>query len=90
VRSIRRTLSSAEVAFSSEGDEAELAVNDLTTLTESRDWKSVAGDAALVATLMNVLSTILLKRQSIREGVDYLEQETLGAILALIEKIAVR
>lgn len=36
---------------------------------------------------MSVLSTLLAKRQSVREGVDYLEQEILGAILALVERI---
>jgi U3 small nucleolar RNA-associated protein 10 len=36
---------------------------------------------------MSVLSALLAKRQHIKEGVDYLEQEILGAILTLVEKI---
>ena len=63
------------------------AVGDLTVLIESRDWKTVPGDAQLVATLMATLSTILAKRQSVKEGVDYLEQELLAAILSLVERI---
>lgn len=63
------------------------AVADLTVLLESRDWKSVPGDAQLVATLMVTLSTLLAKRQSVKEGVDYLEQEILAAILSLVERI---
>jgi U3 small nucleolar RNA-associated protein 10 len=35
---------------------------------------------------MSVLSTLLDKRQSIKEGIDYVEQEVLGAILALLER----
>jgi U3 small nucleolar RNA-associated protein 10 len=65
----------------------EQAVADLTVLLESRDWKTVPGDAQLVATLMTTLSTLLAKRQSVKEGVDYLEQEILAAILSLIERI---
>jgi hypothetical protein len=65
----------------------EQAVLDLTVLLESRDWKSISGDAPLVATLMSVLSALLAKRQHVKEGVDYLEQEILGAILTLVEKI---
>jgi len=47
----------------------------------------MSGDAPLVATLMSVLSALLAKRQHVKEGVDYLEQEILGAILTLVEKI---
>jgi U3 small nucleolar RNA-associated protein 10 len=65
----------------------EQAVLDLTVLLESRDWRSITGDAPLVATLMSVLSALLAKRQHVKEGVDYLEQEILGAILTLVEKI---
>lgn len=60
---------------------------DLAVLMESRDWKDVPGDAPLVAALMSVLSALLAKRQHVKEGVDYLEQEILGAILTLVEKI---
>ncbi|WVR07984.1 hypothetical protein IAU60_005027 [Kwoniella sp. DSM 27419] len=63
------------------------AVFDLTALVESRDWRSLPGDANLVAALMTVLSSLLAKRLVIKEGVDYLEQEVLGAILAIVEKI---
>lgn len=35
---------------------------------------------------MSVLSTLLDKRQSVKEGIDYVEQEVLGAILALLER----
>lgn len=66
---------------------AELAVADLTVFVTSRDWKTLPGDAHLVAMLMSVLSGVLSKRQSIKEGVDYLEQEVLGATLAQLEKI---
>jgi U3 small nucleolar RNA-associated protein 10 len=36
---------------------------------------------------MGVLSSLLAKKQAIREGVDWLEQELLGAMLASVEKI---
>ncbi|KAK8849743.1 hypothetical protein IAR55_005078 [Kwoniella newhampshirensis] len=70
-----------------EGDGPTSAVHDLTVLIESRDWKSLPGDAGLVASLMSILSSLLTKRLVIKEGVDYLEQEVLAAILALVEKI---
>jgi hypothetical protein len=38
---------------------------------------------------MSILSALLSKRQAIQDGVDYLEQEVLGAILALVERIEV-
>lgn len=60
---------------------------DLTILIESKDWKVIPGDAELVATLMTVLSALLGKRQAVHQGVDYAEQELLGAILAVVEKI---
>jgi len=62
---------------------------DLTVLIDSRDWKAVAADAHLVAALMSVLSALLARRQAITQGTDYLEQEVLGAILALVERINV-
>lgn len=68
-------------------DTTELAVADLTVFVTSRDWKALPGDAPLVAVLMSVLSAVLSKRQSIKDGVDYLEQEVLGATLAQLEKI---
>jgi U3 small nucleolar RNA-associated protein 10 len=68
-------------------DTTEQAVADLTVFVTSRDWKALPGDANLVAVLMGVLSAVLSKRQSIKEGVDYLEQEVLGATLAQLEKI---
>lgn len=68
-------------------DKIEQAVYSITTFIESRDWKALRGDASLVAALMSILSAVLTKRQSIKEGVDYLEQEVLGAILAQLEKI---
>ncbi|WWD20373.1 hypothetical protein CI109_104849 [Kwoniella shandongensis] len=70
-----------------EEDGPTAAVHDLTVLIESRDWKSLPGDAGLVASLMSILSSLLTKRLVIKEGVDYLEQEVLAAILALVEKI---
>jgi hypothetical protein len=36
---------------------------------------------------MTVLSALLGKRQAVHQGVDYAEQELLGAILAVVEKI---
>lgn len=68
-------------------DKTEQAVAAVTVFVESRDWKAIRGDAQLVAALMRVLSTVLTRRQSIKEGVDYLEQEVLGAILSQIEQI---
>ncbi|KAK4685034.1 U3 small nucleolar RNA-associated protein 10, partial [Tremellales sp. Uapishka_1] len=68
-------------------DKIESAVTNLTVLIESRDWKTVSGNALLVSALMSILSNLLSKRQSIREGADYLEQEVLSAILVLVEKI---
>jgi len=65
-------------------------VSDLTAFIDSRDWKALPGDAPLVASLMSILSALLVKRQSVKEGVDYLEQEVLAAILAQVEKIEVR
>ncbi|TXT12979.1 hypothetical protein VHUM_01380 [Vanrija humicola] len=70
-----------------DADRTEQAVADLTVFIESRDWKALPGDAPVVASLMGVLATVLSKRQAIKEGVDYLEQEVLGAILAQIEQI---
>lgn len=70
-----------------DADKTEQAVANLTVFIESRDWKALSGDAPVVASLMGVLATILSKRQAIKEGVDYLEQEVLGAILAQIEQI---
>nr|XP_019009268.1 uncharacterized protein I206_05916 [Kwoniella pini CBS 10737]OCF48049.1 hypothetical protein I206_05916 [Kwoniella pini CBS 10737] len=70
-----------------EDDKPTSAVIDLTVLIESRDWKVLPGDATLVASLMSILSALLAKRQYITQGVDYLEQEVLAAILALVEKI---
>lgn len=75
------------MVYSIENEVAEETVQNITTLIESRDWKTIPGDAELLAALMSLLSTLLAKRQSIKEGVDYLEQEVLGAILALVEKI---
>ncbi|CAK9783229.1 hypothetical protein CC85DRAFT_281973 [Cutaneotrichosporon oleaginosum] len=68
-------------------DTTEQAIADLTVFVTSRDWKVLPGDANLIAVLMGVLSAVLSKRQSIKEGVDYLEQEVLGATLAQLEKI---
>ncbi|WRT69783.1 uncharacterized protein IL334_006774 [Kwoniella shivajii] len=70
-----------------EEDRPTVAVLDLTVLIESRRWNSLPGDATLVASLMSILSSLLAKRQVINQGVDYLEQEVLAAILALVEKI---
>jgi U3 small nucleolar RNA-associated protein 10 len=67
-------------------DRTEAAVADLTVFVESRDWK-MKGNASVVASLMGVLSAVLSKRQAIKEGVDYLEQEVLGGILAQLEQI---
>ena len=62
----------------------------MTAFVESRDWKKVTGDGPLIASLMSILSVILSKRQAIKDGLDYLEQEVLAAILALVEKVEVR
>lgn len=67
----------------------EHAIEDLTVFVDSRDWRSLQGDIGpLVATLLGVLSALLSKRQVIKSGVDYLEQELLSAILSLLEKIS--
>lgn len=70
-----------------ESDRVDQAVADLTVFVESRDWKSLPGDANVVAALLAVLAAILTKRQAIKEGVDYAEQEILGGVLAQIEQI---
>jgi U3 small nucleolar RNA-associated protein 10 len=76
-------------AGASEEDKLEMAVADLTVLLESQDWAVLSGGADLAATLMGVLSALLSKRQVVKEGVDYLEQELLGAILSVLERITV-
>lgn len=72
-----------------EGDKVELAIMDLTVFLESRDWEALGGNVDLAAGLMGVLSALLTKRQIIKDGVDYLEQELLGSILSVLEKINV-
>ncbi|KAL7425209.1 snoRNA-binding rRNA-processing protein utp10 [Cryptotrichosporon argae] len=69
-------------------DATEQAVSGLTVFIESRSWATLPANAPLVATLMGILSSVLSRRQSIKEGVDYLEQEVLGAILSGVEKIS--
>ncbi|ORX37624.1 hypothetical protein BD324DRAFT_650190 [Kockovaella imperatae] len=72
----------------SHADKSEQSLDDLTVLIDSRDWNAIPGPAApLVATLMNVLSSLLAKRQGVKKGIDYLEQEILGAILSLLEAL---
>jgi U3 small nucleolar RNA-associated protein 10 len=70
-------------------DRADLAVLDMTVLIESRMWKKVPAHAGIVAALLNIQSSVLAKKAVVKEGADYLEQEVLGAILALLERIAV-
>lgn len=70
-------------------DRADLAVLDMTVLIESRMWKKVPAHAGIVAALLNIQSSVLAKKAVAKEGADYLEQEVLGAILALLERIAV-
>lgn len=72
-----------------ETERIENCVLDITALIESRDWQAIPGDAALVAALMEVLSNVLARRQDIPEGIDYLEQELLAGILAVLTKIQV-
>lgn len=62
-------------------------VHELTTFVDSRNWPSIPASAPLVASLMSILSALLAKRLIVKEGIDYLEQEVLGAILALVERI---
>lgn len=62
-------------------------VHELTTFVDSRNWPSIPASAPLVASLMSILSALLAKRLFVKEGIDYLEQEVLGAILALVERI---
>ncbi|GMK56611.1 hypothetical protein CspeluHIS016_0304510 [Cutaneotrichosporon spelunceum] len=78
---------SKKIKHDDAADTTEEAVADLTVFVTSRNWKDLPGDASLVAVLMGALSAVLSKRQSIREGVDYLEQELLGGTLAQLEKI---
>lgn len=68
-------------------DKPTQAVHELTTLVDSRSWPSIPASAPLVASLMSILSALLIKRLIIKEGIDYLEQQVLGAILALVERI---
>ncbi|RXK39692.1 hypothetical protein M231_03047 [Tremella mesenterica] len=63
------------------------AVSELTVLFDSRDWSTLPGNVSLVAALMGTLWNLLTKKQLIKEGIDYLEQELLGAILAIVSKI---
>lgn len=72
-----------------ESEKVDRAVADLAHLVETRTWSAIPGNAPLVACLMAILSTLLSRRQSIKEGADYLEQEMLGAILAQVEQIKV-
>jgi len=74
----------------SETGKGELCIVDLTAFIESRDWKALPGDAPLVASLLSILLSLLAMRHSVKEGVDYLEQEVLAATLTQIEKIQVR
>lgn len=62
-------------------------VHELTTFVDSRNWPSIPASAPLVASLMSILSALLAKRLIVKGGIDYLEQEVLGAILALVERI---
>ena len=79
-----------EASSRAKRQKAERSVSDLTTLIESRDWTMLPGDATLVAALMSILSALLAKRQVVKEGLDYLEQEVLAAILVQVERIEVR
>ncbi|WVN90881.1 uncharacterized protein L203_106124 [Cryptococcus depauperatus CBS 7841] len=63
------------------------AVLELSTFIDSRSWATMPANGMIVASLMTLLSSLVAKRLSIREGVDYLEQEVLSAILALVEKV---
>ncbi|EAL19068.1 hypothetical protein CNBH1700 [Cryptococcus deneoformans B-3501A] len=63
------------------------AVHELITFVDSRNWPSIPASAPLVASLMSILSALLAKRLIVKEGIDYLEQEVFGAILALVERI---
>ena len=72
---------------SGDAERATTAVAQITALIESRNWAHVPGNAPLLASLMGILSSLLSRRQHVKEGIDYLEQETLGAILAVLEKI---
>ncbi|TYJ57970.1 U3 small nucleolar RNA-associated protein 10 [Cryptococcus floricola] len=71
----------------SEDDRPTQAVLELTTLIDSRTWPSVPASAPLIASLMSILSALLAKRLVIKEGIDYLEQEVLFAILSLVERV---
>ena len=61
-------------------------MRELTVLIDSRDWPAIAPNAQLIATLMTTLSNLLAKKQSIKEGIDYLEQELLAAVVSQLSK----
>ena len=78
-----------ELLSRDQASRVEHAVDDLSVFVDTRDWRSLEGHIGpLVATLLGVLSTLLSKRQAIKSGVDYLEQELLSAILSLLEKVS--
>jgi U3 small nucleolar RNA-associated protein 10 len=81
-------IASAKVThLSSDLERSEKAITFLTVFIESRDWAVIQPNAHMLASLMGVLSLLLARRQSVKEGIDYLEQEILGAILAVLERV---
>jgi len=77
----------AKTDDSSEVHAAEDAIIILTELVDSRSWPTITASGPLIASLMGVLSSVLSRRQNIKDGVDYLEQEVLSAMLALVERV---
>jgi U3 small nucleolar RNA-associated protein 10 len=75
------------LADGSNDDSIARAVSQLTALLDSRDFSQVTPSPALLASLMSLLSLVLARRQSIKEGLDYLEQEILSALVALLVRI---
>jgi len=77
----------ARLTRSTDLDKAETSIAQLTTLLDSRDFTTIHPAPALLANLMSILSLLLTRRQNIKEGIDYLEQEILSALLSLLTRI---
>ena len=66
---------------------ADDVVTTLTVLIDATSWKAFPGDPDLIAALMSLLSALSNKQPTINEGAEYLQQEILGALHILIEKV---
>jgi len=83
----RLDLRDAQLTSSNDVEKAETSISQLTTLLDSRDFTTIHPAPALLANLMSLLSLLLSRRQNIKEGIDYLEQEILSALLSLLTRV---